>query len=106
MIASALEKKIKGELVKLQKEDPEKYEQFWTAFGSQIKYGVVADYGAHKDNLKDLLLFWSSKEGKNTTLEPIRAGWRRSSLLLLRLRRERGQDRQAAPGGAHPGQGV
>ena len=68
-IASALEKKIKGELVKLQKEDPEKYEQFWTAFGSQIKYGVVADYGAHKDNLKDLLLFWSSKEGKNTTLE-------------------------------------
>ena len=69
MIASALEKKIKGELVKLQKEDPEKYEQFWTAFGSQIKYGVVADYGAHKDNLKDLLLFWSSKEGKNTTLE-------------------------------------
>ena len=69
VIASALEKKIKGELVKLQKEDPEKYEQFWTAFGSQIKYGVVADYGAHKDNLKDLLLFWSSKEGKNTTLE-------------------------------------
>ena len=68
VIASALEKKIKGELVKLQK-DPEKYEQFWTAFGSQIKYGVVADYGAHKDNLKDLLLFWSSKEGKNTTLE-------------------------------------
>ena len=68
VIASALEK-IKGELVKLQKEDPEKYEQFWTAFGSQIKYGVVADYGAHKDNLKDLLLFWSSKEGKNTTLE-------------------------------------
>ena len=68
VIASALEKKIKGELVKLQKEDPEKYEQFWTAFGSQIKYGVVADYGAHKDNLKDLLLFWSSKEGKNTTL--------------------------------------
>ena len=69
VIASALEKKIKGELGKLQKEDPEKYEQFWTAFGSQIKYGVVADYGAHKDNLKDLLLFWSSKEGKNTTLE-------------------------------------
>ena len=69
VIASALEKKIKGELVKLQKETPEKYEQFWTAFGSQIKYGVVADYGTHKENLKDLLLFWSSKEGKNTTLE-------------------------------------
>ena len=69
VIASALEKKIKGELVKLQKEDPEKYEQFWKSFGMQIKYGVLDDYGAHKDNLKDLLLFWSSKEGKNTTLE-------------------------------------
>ncbi len=68
VIANALEKKIKSELVKMQKDDPEKYEKFWTAFGSQIKYGVVADYGAHKDKLKDLLLFWSSKEGKNTTL--------------------------------------
>ena len=68
VIANALEKKIKGELEKIQKDDPEKYEKFWAAFGSQIKYGVVADYGAHKDKLKDLLLFWSSKEGKNTTL--------------------------------------
>ena len=68
VIANALEKKIKGELEKMQKDDPEKYEKFWAAFGSQIKYGVVADYGAHKDKLKDLLLFWSSKEGKNTTL--------------------------------------
>ena len=68
VIANALEKKIKAELEKMQKDDPEKYEKFWAAFGSQIKYGVVADYGAHKDKLKDLLLFWSSKEGKNTTL--------------------------------------
>ncbi|MBM6681852.1 molecular chaperone HtpG [Pseudoflavonifractor capillosus] len=68
VIANALEKKIKGELEKMQEDDPEKYEKFWAAFGSQIKYGVVADYGAHKDKLKDLLLFWSSKEGKNTTL--------------------------------------
>ena len=68
VIANALEKKIKGELEKMQKDDPEKYEKFWAAFGSQIKYGVVADYGTHKDKLKDLLLFWSSKEGKNTTL--------------------------------------
>ena len=68
VIASALEKKIKSELVKMQKDDREKYEKFWGAFGTQIKYGVVADYGAHKDVLQDLLLFWSSKEGKNTTL--------------------------------------
>ncbi len=68
VIASALEKKIKSELLKMQKDDREKYEKFWAAFGTQIKYGVVADYGAHKEVLQDLLLFWSSKEGKNTTL--------------------------------------
>lgn len=68
VIASALEKKIKNELLKMQKEDREKYEKFWSAFGAQLKYGVVADYGQHKDVLQDLLLFWSSKEEKNTTL--------------------------------------
>ncbi len=68
VIATNLEKKIKGELLKLQKEDREKYEQFWKAFGPQIKMGVVSDYGAHKDLLKELLLFFSSKEGKLTTL--------------------------------------
>ncbi len=68
VIASALEKKIKSELLKMQKDEREKYEKFWSAFGTQIKYGVVSDYGAHKDVLQDLLLFWSSKEEKNTTL--------------------------------------
>ena len=68
VIATALEKKIKSELLKMQKEDREKYEKFWAAFGAQLKYGVVAEYGAHKEMLQDLLLFWSSKEGKNTTL--------------------------------------
>ena len=67
-IASALEKKIKNELLKMQKEDREKYEKFWSSFGTQLKYGVVSGYGQHKDTLQDLLLFWSSKEGKNTTL--------------------------------------
>ena len=67
-IAAALEKKIKNELLKMQKEDREKYEKFWSAFGTQLKYGVVADYGQHKEILQDLLLFWSSKEGANTTL--------------------------------------
>ena len=68
VIATALENKIKSELLKMQKEDREKYEKFWAAFGAQLKYGVVAEYGAHKEMLQDLLLFWSSKEGKNTTL--------------------------------------
>ena len=68
VIANNIEKKVKSELVKLMKDDREKYEKFWAAFGNQIKYGVVAEYGAHKEMLQDLLLFWSSKEGKNTTL--------------------------------------
>ena len=68
VIASNLDKKIKAELMKLQKDDREKYEQFWKSFGMQIKYGVLDDYGAHKDFLKDLLLFWSAKEGKLITL--------------------------------------
>ena len=66
IIATALEKKIKNELLKLKKDDREKYEQFWTAFGRQLKYGVVDEYGKKKDLLRDLLLFTSSKEGKLT----------------------------------------
>ncbi len=72
VISTNLEKKVKAELLKLQKDDAEKYEKFYSAFGRQIKYGVVSDYGAHKELLKDLLLFWSSKEGKNTSLASYR----------------------------------
>ena len=68
VIANALEKKIKSELLKLQKEDKEKYGQFWKAFGLQLKFGMVADYGKNKDMLQNLLMFWSSKENENTTL--------------------------------------
>ena len=68
VISTNLEKKVKAELLKLQKDDAEKYEKFWSAFGRQVKYGVVSDYGAHKELLRDLLLFWSSREGKNTSL--------------------------------------
>jgi len=68
VIANALEKKIKNELLKMLKDDREKYEKFWKAFGTQLKYGVVADYGANKDKVQELLLFWSSKENGNTTL--------------------------------------
>ncbi|MCD7887687.1 MAG: molecular chaperone HtpG [Clostridiales bacterium] len=68
VIARNLEKKIKAELEKMLKDDREKYEQFWKAFGSQIKFGAYADYGAHKDLLQDLLLFVSSENEKGTTL--------------------------------------
>ena len=73
VIAGNLEKKIKAELLRLQKDDREKYETFWKAFGTQIKVGVVSGYGAHKELLTDLLLFFSSKEGKLTSLAEYRA---------------------------------
>ena len=73
VIAGNLEKKIKAELLRLQKDEREKYETFWKAFGTQIKVGVVSDYGIHKELLKDLLLFFSSKEGKLTSLAEYKA---------------------------------
>ena len=68
VIAKNLEKKIKAELLKLQKEDREKYEQFWKSFGLNVKYGAVSDYGMNKDKVLDLLLFLSSQAEKGTTL--------------------------------------
>ncbi len=67
-IASNLEKKIKAELTRVMTNDREKYEKFLENFGVQLKYGVVSDYGAHKDLLKDLLLFWSEKQEKYISL--------------------------------------
>ena len=68
-IANNLEKKIKSELKKFMTSDREKYEKFFETFGVQVKYGVVSDYGAHKDVVKDLLLFWSEKEQKYVSLD-------------------------------------
>ena len=69
IIARNIEKKIKNELNDLLKNDREKYEAFYGVFGRQLKYGTVADFGAHKDAVQDLLLFFSAKEGKTITLK-------------------------------------
>ena len=69
IIARNIEKKIKNELNDLLKNDREKYEEFYGVFGRQLKYGAVADFGAHKDAVQDLLLFWSAKDGKTITLK-------------------------------------
>ena len=69
LIASRLEKKIASELQSMLNNDREKYEQFWKAFGLQLKYGMYDNYGAKKDELKDLALFTSSAEKKLTTLK-------------------------------------
>ena len=68
-IAKAIEKKIKNELAKMLESDREKYEAFWKAFGMQLKFGLYADYGQHKDVLQDLVLFTSSAEKKLVTLK-------------------------------------
>ena len=68
-IANTLEKKIKNELLNWLKEDREGYEKFFSQFGKQLKYGLVADYGAHKESVKDLILFYSSTEKKMVTLK-------------------------------------
>ena len=69
VIAKAIEKKISSELSGMLNNDREKYEQFFKAFGRQLKYGLYMDYGAHKDLLQDLVLFGSSFEDKKVTLK-------------------------------------
>ncbi len=69
LIEEHLEKKIKNELASMLKKDRENYEKFFAAFGRQLKYGLVSDYGAHKDKLSDLILFYSYNQKKLITLD-------------------------------------
>ena len=69
IIARNIEKKIKSELKSMLENDRENYEKFYAAFGRQLKYGTVSEYGAHKDATKDLLLFYSAKQGKLVSLK-------------------------------------
>ena len=69
MIEKNLEKAIKNELKKLMKNDREKYEKFYKVFGLQFKFGIYQSYGAANEMLQDLLMFPSSFEGKNVTLD-------------------------------------
>ena len=68
VIARNIEKKIKGELKNLLENDREKYEQFFAAFGRQLKYAAVAEYGAHKEAVQDLLMFHSKNQNKLISL--------------------------------------
>lgn len=69
MIAKNIKNKIKSELEQLLKNDRERYEIFFKEFGRQLKFGVYSDFGANKDTLQELLLFYSSLEDKFVTLE-------------------------------------
>ena len=69
IIAKNIAKKIKSELTNMLENDRENYESFFESFGRQLKYGAVANYGANKDAVQDLLLFYSHKQGKLVTLK-------------------------------------
>lgn len=69
LIAKSLEKSIKNELKKLRNNDRAKYEKFFEAFGTQIKYGIYESLGQTKDMLQDLLIFKSSFGGYVTLEE-------------------------------------
>ena len=69
IIAKNLEKKIKSELMDMMKKDREGYTKFFETFGTTLKFGVYNDWGMNKDNLKDLLMFYSSTEKKLVTLD-------------------------------------
>ncbi|MFP5105899.1 molecular chaperone HtpG [Neobacillus sp. C211] len=69
LIAKNINKNIKSELLSLQRKEREKYEEFYQSFGRQLKYGVYNDFGANKELLQDLIMFYSSKEKKLVTLD-------------------------------------
>ena len=68
LICANLEKKLKAELERLLRDEREKYETFWQSFSRQLKVSAMDNYGAKKDVLQDLLLFYSSTEKKPVTL--------------------------------------
>lgn len=69
LIARNIKNKIKGQLQSMLKDEREQYEKFYNSFGRQLKFGVYNDYGMHKEDLQDLLMFYSSKEKKLVTLD-------------------------------------
>ena len=68
-LSKSISKKIKSTLVNMLTKERDKYEDFFKNFGYSLKYGTYEDYGMHKDELIDLLLFYSSKEDKYVTLK-------------------------------------
>ncbi|WP_281350096.1 molecular chaperone HtpG [Alkalibaculum sporogenes] len=68
LIAKNIKNKIKNELQNILTNEREKYDGFYNSFGRQLKFGVYSDYGNHKEDLQDLIMFYSSTEKKMVTL--------------------------------------
>ena len=69
LIAKSIESKVKKELLSMIDNERDKYEEFYKAFGMGLKFGIYNDYGMNKDKLSDLIMFYSSKDKKLTTLK-------------------------------------
>ena len=69
LIAKNIKNKVKSELLSLLKDDRDKYERFYASFGRQLKFGIYSEYGLNRDELQELLMFYSSSERKMTTLD-------------------------------------
>ena len=69
IISTNLEKKIKSELLSMQKNNREDYEKFFKNFGLQLKYGIYSDFGMHKETLQDLIMFYSTNSDNLTSLD-------------------------------------
>ncbi|TQS78282.1 MAG: molecular chaperone HtpG [Candidatus Methanarcanum hacksteinii] len=68
-IGENLKKKVKAELLRIMKDEPETYREFYKSFGRQLKYGVVEDYGRNREFLQDLLMFTSSEKDELISLD-------------------------------------
>ncbi|MGL4624486.1 MAG: molecular chaperone HtpG [Culicoidibacterales bacterium] len=68
LIAKNIKNKIKALLQKMLKNERELYSQFFQTFGRQLKFGLYNDFGMHRDDLQDLILFRSSASDTDVTL--------------------------------------
>ncbi len=81
-IANGLEKKLLSEFEKYLKNDREKYEKLFKAFSKAIKFGAYDNFGANKDKLKDLLLYYSDAKKKPVTFKEYTEGLEKDAPIL------------------------
>lgn len=69
VISKQINKKINAHLKEMMEKNREDYEKFYKEFADSIKVSIYESYGANKEDLQDLLLFYSRKEDKLISLK-------------------------------------
>lgn len=69
VISKQINKKINAHLKEMMEKNREDYEKFYKEFADSIKVSIYESYGANKEDLEDLLLFYSRKEDKLISLK-------------------------------------